>query len=237
MKRTTPPSGGAAADRADAIASTIRPAMITGRLPKRSVIRPESGASANIPNVWPLITKPIVSTWWPWAAMWTGVIVMIRTITTCPATSARRAIATDGRPSSSRIARASPTVAAARESASAISEGSGRRNANESSAASPTNAIGTRYGPARRGSPSHSAMTPDGPTRFGPSTAPTVAAQTTRPIADARLAFGARSAATYRESWFDALPKPTSSVPARSSGTDLPTIATTAITAPRTPIA
>ena len=61
---------------------------MTGWLPNRSVRRPETGDSAYIPKTWALITMPIAARPWPWWAMWSGVIVMIRTMTTCPAMSA-----------------------------------------------------------------------------------------------------------------------------------------------------
>ena len=70
---------------------------MTGTLPNRSVRRPENGDSANIPNVWPLMTSPTASRSWPWAVMWSGVIVMIRTMTTWPVTRATIATGTLGR--------------------------------------------------------------------------------------------------------------------------------------------
>ena len=115
---------------------------MTVRLPNRSVSRPDSGDSANIPNVWPLITMPTVSTWWPCAVMWTGVIVMIRTITTWLATRPMSATATVGRRTSSRTGVVPGAVGSWTASASA--NGSGRSRTNESTAAAPTKAIGTR---------------------------------------------------------------------------------------------
>ena len=53
-----------------------------------------------------------------------------------------------------------------------------------------TRTIGTRYGPASAGRPMVIATSPDGSTRFGPITAPIVAAQTTVPIAEARRSGG-----------------------------------------------
>ena len=116
-------------------------AMIVG-LPNRSVSRPDSGARANIPNVWPLITSPTLSTRWPWAVMWTGVIVMIRTITTWLATRPISAAATVGRRSSSRTGVAPGRGRVVHASASA--NGSGRSSANDRTQAVPTNTIGTR---------------------------------------------------------------------------------------------
>ncbi len=67
-------------------------------------------------------------------------------------------------------------------------------------------------------------------------TAPTVAPQTTVPMAEARR-FGAnRSAATYRDSWLDELPKPISTVPASRIGREATTTANVAMSAPTTPI-
>ena len=70
---------------------------MTGTLPNRSVSRPEIGDSPNIPNVWPLMTRPTAARSWPWSVMCSGVIVMIRTITTWPVTSATIATGTFGR--------------------------------------------------------------------------------------------------------------------------------------------
>ena len=70
---------------------------MTGGLPKRSVSRPEMGDSANIPSVWALMTIPTADRSWPWSVMWSGVIVMIRTITNWPMTRATIATGTAGR--------------------------------------------------------------------------------------------------------------------------------------------
>ena len=70
---------------------------MTGRLPKRSVSRPEIGDSANMPKVWPLMTRPTAARPCPCSVMCSGVMVMIRTMTTWPATSATMAAGTCGR--------------------------------------------------------------------------------------------------------------------------------------------
>ena len=72
---------------------------------------------------------------------------------------------------------------------------------------------------------------------MGPITDPTVAPQTTMPMADARRAGATMSADAYRDSWLELLPKPMSSVPASSSQNELPITAAAAISAPTTPIA
>jgi hypothetical protein len=45
------------------------------------------------------------------------------------------------------------------------------------------------------------------------------------------------SAAAYRDSWFEALPKPIRTVPISNNGSDLPTIEIVERIAPATPIA
>ena len=55
------------------------------------------GDSANIPNVCALIDEPDGGQAWPCSVMWSGVIVMIRTITTWTVTSATIATGTFGR--------------------------------------------------------------------------------------------------------------------------------------------
>ena len=65
--------------------------------------------------------------------------------------------------------------------------------------------------------------------------APTVAPQTTIPSAEARRAAGNRSAATYRESWFEAFPNPMRTVPTSSIAIDPTATARVATNAPATP--
>ena len=124
-----PPAARAAA-RTAATATMARPARMTGTLPNRSVSRPEIGDSANIPNVWPLITMPTAARSWPWSVMWSGVIVMIRTITTWPVTSATIATGTFGRAQDAgeghRGRRAPGRRSRAATTSSASSYGSGR---------------------------------------------------------------------------------------------------------------
>ena len=130
--------------------------------------------------------------------MWSGVIVMIRTITSWPTTSAMIAAATPGR---RRISLIGPTLGpgsspvARREASSASSYGSGRRRAKVRIAARPTNTIGTRYGPASSGRPAWTARSPEIGTSAGPITEPMVAPQTTMLIADARRSVGTMSPA------------------------------------------
>ena len=123
------------------------PAKIVGTGPNRSVSRPEIGDSANIPSVWAESTMPTAVRSWPCSVMCSGVIVMIRTITTCPMTSAMIAAATAGRRTMSRIgATLGPgsSRVASRDASSASWYGSGRRRAKDRIAARPTNTIGTR---------------------------------------------------------------------------------------------
>ncbi len=86
---------------------TIVPAKIVGTAPNRSVRRPEIGDSANMPSVWADSTMPTAARSWPCSVMWSGVMVMIRTITNCPITSATIATATPGR---RRISVIGPTL-------------------------------------------------------------------------------------------------------------------------------
>ena len=131
----------------DAVASTAVPRKIVGIGPKRSVSRPDTGDRAYIPSVWPDSTMPTSVREWPCSVMWSGVIVMIRTITNWPTTSAMIAALTPGR---RRIATmlslvVTPEAAsAASVSASASWYGSGRRKVNDRIAARPTNTTGTR---------------------------------------------------------------------------------------------
>ena len=122
--------------------------------------------------------------------MCSGVIVMIRTITTCPSTSATMATGTLGRAQdAARSARAAPSIAVgrfvARTTCRPARTGRGAAATNDSSAASPTNTTGTRYGAGQVGQPERPRPADAGAARFGPMTAPIVAPQTTVPSADA----------------------------------------------------
>src|SRR3954449_63955 len=125
--------------------------------------------------------------------MWSGVIVITRTMTTWTVTRATIATGTFGRrrtaASEVGIDR-SPVTGRRSESSSARAYGSGRSMANDRIAAAPTNTTGTRYAPARCGSPRVIASVAAGAARFGPMIAPIVAPQTTSPRADARRATG-----------------------------------------------
>ena len=129
--------------------------------------------------------------------MWSGVIVMIRTITVWLTTSAMIAANTPGRRmiDHTRSVVVSPGTASATASSSASSYGSGRRKMNDRIAARPTNTTGTRYGPASGGSPAWMAISPAIGTSVGPTTEPTVDAHTTVPIAEARRSVLTMSAA------------------------------------------
>ena len=159
---------------------------------------PETGENAYIPNVWPESTMPTAARSWPCSVMWSGVIVMISVITSWLTTSATSAATMAGRRRMVESAASVPAAAEAATSsgvASASSYGSGRRNTNERIPASPTNTTGTRYGPARLGSPTDTAIAPASGTSHGPITEPTVPPHTTVPIADARRPGGTMSAA------------------------------------------
>ena len=128
--------------------------------------------------------------------MCSGVIVMIRTITTWPKTSAVIAARTAGRRRSSASRGDGPSPPRICSTVvSASSYGSGRSMTKDNTAAAPTNTIGSRYGPVSTGSPMFTATSPENATRFGPTTAPTVAPQTTSPSVEARRPGGTRSAA------------------------------------------
>ena len=110
---------------------------MTGTLPNRSVSRPEIGDSANMPNVWPLMTIPTAARPWPCAVMWSGVIVMIRVITTWTVTSETIATGTFGCARTARSETAVERSSAPRSVWSASRYGSGRSSANDRSAALP----------------------------------------------------------------------------------------------------
>ena len=104
--------------------------MIRG-LPKRSTSRPVIGDSANMPKVCADSTIPTVASPWPWSVRCSGVMVMIRTMTTWPAARVTRATSTDGERSIAPTEAGSvPTGWAARAEGSASSYGSGRRKMN-----------------------------------------------------------------------------------------------------------
>src|SRR4051794_9961002 len=125
--------------------------------------------------------------------MWSGVIVMTRTITTWTVTRATIATGTFGLArtlaSVAGVGRFGP-VSSWRDDRSASAYGSGRSAMSVRSAAAPTNTTGTRYAPDTGARPRLIAKDAAGAARFGPITAPTVAPQTTMPIADARRADG-----------------------------------------------
>src|SRR6185503_13838187 len=216
--------GGASAAMSEAATRTAVPRKIVRSAPKRWVMRPEIGASAYIPATWPLITTPTV----PrapglWAVIWSGVMVMMRTIVACPAISAAIAATTAGwlkiwRADTSGLP--SPSDGLWIVDSSAIANGSGRRKNQLTAAARLTNTIGMRYGPASVGRPSAGAMAPAIGTSVGPIRPPTVEPHTTSPIATARRFGGTRSAAAYRDRFVDEFPNPIRNVPKRSKGKD-----------------
>ena len=85
---------------------------------------------------------------------------MIRTITNWPTISATQAAITVGRRRIGQMGAevVGPSAVRLSVSRSASSNGSGRRSANDRTAARPTNRTGTRYGPDRGGSPAPSAI-------------------------------------------------------------------------------
>ena len=117
---------------------------MTDGLPKRSVNRPEIGDRAYIPNVWALMTRPTATRSCPWDVMWSGVMVMTSTITTCTAMSATIATQTLGRCSSARIGSPCPSASSCRAEGSASSYGSGRSSTNERIAAAATKTAGSK---------------------------------------------------------------------------------------------
>ena len=193
----TPPSGGASAASTAATARVPRPAAMTRGLPNRSVRRPVIGDRANMPNVWAESTSPTVPSPCPWSLRCSGVMVMIRTITTWPATMVTSATSTAGYRKSTPSPGAGPASVRTRSADwSARRYGSGRRKTKAIANDRPMKTIVSRYAPARAGSPSASAITPAGATRLGPMTAPTVEPHTTVPIVAARRSGTAVSAAT-----------------------------------------
>ena len=94
--RISPPSAGAAAAISAAMPSVAEPRKIVGTAPNRSVSQPDSGDSANMPSVCADSTIPTSPSEWPCSVMWSGVIVMIRTITVWLTTSAMIAANTRG---------------------------------------------------------------------------------------------------------------------------------------------
>ena len=86
--RYTPPESLASAPDAEAApnARRIPPAAMTALAPKRSAALPTSGERAYMPMMCSEMTKPTTSRAWPPARRCRGVIVMMPTMTTCPAT-------------------------------------------------------------------------------------------------------------------------------------------------------
>src|SRR4029450_1066669 len=99
------------------------------------------------------MTRPTAWSEWWWSVIWSGVIVMIRTMTNWPTTSATIASATVGRRMMADIGAATSESMPDTSVRSASSYGSGRRNTNDDRLASATSTIGTRYGPASAGRP------------------------------------------------------------------------------------
>ena len=90
-------------------------------------------------------------------------------------------------------------------------------------------------GPVSSGIPRSDPTRPAGPARLGPTTAPTVVAQTTVESDRPRVAAGARSVAAYRDPLLAAVVEPSRIAPTSSSVIDPITPATTARTAPPAP--
>src|SRR5512144_350799 len=135
------------AARTDAPADTAMPTRITGTAPTRSVRRPEIGDRPYIPRVWPLITIPTAARSWPISVMWSGVIVITRTITTWTVISATIATGTFGRRRTDVSEAAVERSFAGwswRDVSWASAYGSGRRATIVTSAAAPTKTTGTR---------------------------------------------------------------------------------------------
>ena len=101
---------------------------MTRGLPNRSVRRPVIGDRANMPNVWAESTSPTVPSPCPWSLRCSGVMVMIRTITTWPATMVTSATSTAGYRKSTPSPGGGPASVRARMAdGSARRYGSGRR--------------------------------------------------------------------------------------------------------------
>ena len=154
---SAPPSGGASAASTAATARVPRPAAMTRGLPNRSVRRPVIGDRANMPNVWADSTSPTVSSPCPWSLRCSGVMVMIRTITTWPATIVTSATRTAGYRKRTPSPGAGPaSLLARRADWSARRYGSGRRKTNAIANDRLMKTNVSRYAPARAGSPSAS---------------------------------------------------------------------------------
>ena len=196
-----PPSGGATAARTADDGDDGEPGQDDRHAPEAVGQAARRSATApNIPKVWPLMTSPTAARPWPWSVMWSGVIVMIRTMTTWPVTSATIATGTFG-PARTVAMRDAGRRSRRPRRRGGTSRRRGRRgrvggSANDRSAAAPTKTIGTRYAPAQRGQAEGGRRgRRRAPRGSGPTTAPNVAPQTTIPMADARRAAGYRSAA------------------------------------------
>ena len=186
----TPPSGGARARPARRRpAREARHAMTTG-LPNRSVSRPVIGERPNMPNVWAESTRPTVARPWPWSMRWIGVIVMIRTITTCAATSVTSATATVGRRRSDRRRRGGPVRC--RDASPGRTDRPGHTapagaGATASASDRPMKIAVSDERPGELGEADRRRqLHRPAPSRFGPMTAPIVVPHTTMPMAEAR---------------------------------------------------
>ena len=94
----------------------------------------------------------------------------------------------------------------------------------------------TANGPVSSGMPRTLATAVERPVRLGPTTAPSVVAQTTVERARARVSAGARSVAAYRAPLLAAVVAPSIAAPTSSSGMEDTTPARTATRAPEAPI-
>ena len=151
--------------------------------------------------------------------MCSGVIVMIRTITTWTVTSATIATGTFGR----RRIRSSDVPVAVGTSSVVRDDVVGERvrvrpeHANDRSCRRPDEHDRDQVGAGEVGQPSAEAPARRRARAMGPTTAPNVAPHTTSPIAEARRSAGTGRRHVARQ-LVGALPKPISTVPSRSSG-------------------
>ena len=179
--------------------STTAPAASTGGRPNRSAAQPTSGANANMPSTWTLITMPITSQ----RRRRRGACAAASSPSPRPSPRAPGASADDaggdtgpGRATTSRHAPPRRLRARRRRRARAPprgrrSSGSGRSDTTmHRGGGEHPDAARTANGPVSAGSPSGRPARPARPVRFGPATAPMVVAHTTTDSARARCSGG-----------------------------------------------
>lgn len=166
---------------------TATPARIVALPPNLPANKPESGASANMPTMWTVSTKPIAPKPWPKSCIWSGAMVITATIATWPVAMAVTATSTTGR----WLARCTAPVPGFRCGSAGLPRGISIDTAAAPMAVSSEN----RYGPLLAGSPTEGTAAVLAGMRFGPISAPMVPAHMIVASTALRRRAGYRSAA------------------------------------------